>query len=104
MGLSISACKQFWCPSQSAKHVPLQPVKMLFESIFCFLKDLVFLDDFLLLESDFLLSLLDRQDSLHLFPVHSGPEKLRVSTAGKYYVQHQVAFHLLSPFWVVSNK
>ena len=97
MSLSISACKQFQHTNQSEKHVPLQPVKMLVESIFCFLKECVVLDDFLLLESDFLLSLLDRQDSLHLFPVHSGPEELRVSTAEEYYVQHQIVFHLVSP-------
>lgn len=59
---------------------------MLFESIFYFLKECVVSDDFLLLESDFLLSLIDRQDSLHLLPVHSGPEELRVSTAEEYYV------------------
>lgn len=51
---------------------------------------------FLLLESDFLPSLLDRQDSLHLFPVHSGPKELRVSTAEEYYFQHQVVFNLVS--------
>lgn len=37
-------------------------------------------------QSDFLLTLLDRQDSLHLFPVHSGPEELGVSTTEEYYV------------------
>jgi len=73
---------------------------MLFESNESFLKLCVGLDVFLLLESDFLLSLIDRKDSLHLFPVHSGPEELRVSTAEECYVQRQVVFHLVSPFWL----
>lgn len=51
---------------------------------------------FLPLESDFLLSLLDRQNSLYLFPVYSGPEELRVSTAEEYNVQFYFVLSLLS--------
>lgn len=62
---------------------------------------------FCYLTSDFLLPLLDRQDSLHLFPVHSGPEELRVSTTGILCLVG-ISFLLsglsqISGFWVHSE-
>jgi len=77
----------------------LQTAEVLFESMF-FLKEFGVPDGFWYLKSDFVLSLLDRQDSLHLFPVHSGPEELRVSTKKEYYV---LGFHQ-SPFFLIFLK